>query len=63
MAIGRPIHGRGDAMTGQLTGTSRRCQLESCLGRRYGARWPEGSLTWPCSKGLREREDGELQIV
>jgi hypothetical protein len=64
METGRRLHGRDDAMIGQLTGTSRRCQLEGCLGRRYGVRWPDGSLTWPCSKGLFKRPgDGELQIT
>jgi hypothetical protein len=62
MTANRPIHGRDEAMLGKLTGTSRRCQLEGCLGRRYGARWPDGTLSWPCSKGLFDRPDGQLQI-
>jgi hypothetical protein len=62
MTAGRPIHARDDAMIGQLTGTSQRCRLEGCLGRRYGARWPDGTLTWPCSKGLFNRPDRQLQI-
>lgn len=28
------------------------CTLEGCRGRRYGTRWPDGSLTWPCGKGM-----------
>jgi hypothetical protein len=64
MLAERPIHGRNDAVVGALTGTSRRCQLEGCTGRRYGARWsPGGDITWPCSKGIFERPDGELQIA
>jgi len=28
------------------------CQLESCEGRRLAVRWPDGTLTWPCVRGM-----------
>jgi hypothetical protein len=37
---------------GRLTGGSRNCRLEGCTGRRLEVRWPDGKLTWPCSKGM-----------
>lgn len=48
---------------GRLTGGSRFCRLESCTGRRLGVRWPDGKLTWPCTKGLVLREDGQYHIL
>lgn len=38
---------------GKTTGKTRCCQLEGCLGVRIGTRWPDGRITWPCSKGMR----------
>ncbi len=38
---------------GHTTGTFRACQLEGCTGTRVGVRWPDGKLTWPCTKGMR----------
>jgi hypothetical protein len=37
---------------GVLTGSSRRCQLEGCLGVRLYVRWDDGKLTMPCTKGM-----------
>lgn len=52
----------GRGKPGALTGTTRHCRLEGCTGRRLGVRWPDGKITWPCSKGLILRKDGEYQI-
>jgi hypothetical protein len=40
---------------GRVVGT-KACTLESCGGIRLGVRWPDGRLTWPCSKGLTARD-------
>lgn len=37
---------------GKPTGGTRSCTLEGCRGNRIGVRWPDGKLTWPCSKGM-----------
>ena len=37
---------------GQTTGKWKHCSLSGCAGFRYGVRWPDGRITWPCSKGL-----------
>ena len=62
---GRRIYSRVPfSITGVLTGKIRRCQLEGCVGRRLGVRWDDNrKVTWPCSKGLRGRSDGSLEIV
>ncbi len=59
---GTRVYGLNAIEYGVTTGGTRKCQMEGCLGRRYGVRWPDGKMTWPCSKGLRDRDDGSLQI-
>lgn len=44
---------RDRKLRGVLTGGSRRCQLEGCTGRKLGVRWPDGKITWPCTKGMQ----------
>ena len=39
--------------------SSRRCSLEGCTGRQLGVRWPDKSITWPCTKGMRQLEEKE----
>ena len=48
---------------GLRTGGIRHCALEGCTGVRVGVRWPDGKLTWPCTKGLHQRLDGDWQIA
>jgi hypothetical protein len=36
---------------GRVVG-ERPCQLEACGGTRLAVRWPNGHLTWPCTKGM-----------
>ena len=43
---------RDRKLRGKLTGGTRDCQLAGCRGIRLGVRWPDGTLTWPCSKGI-----------
>lgn len=47
----------------QRTGGTRQCGMEGCRGLRIGTRWPDGKITFPCSKGLTQRADGDWQIV
>lgn len=49
-------------LTGQLTGGERQCTLEGCNGPRVGIRWNDGTLTWPCIKGI-EFINGKQQIM
>lgn len=50
--------GQKPVLVGRTTGTARQCQLEGCRGLRIGVRWPDGHITWPCSKGLEDTADG-----
>lgn len=63
--IGKPnphVYTRCGTVKGIATGAWHRCQLAGCTGRRLTVRWP-GQITYPCTKGLKERADGALQIV
>ncbi len=48
---------------GTTTGGKYPCRLDGCTGQRIGVRWPDGSITFPCSQGLKYRDDGHLQIM
>ncbi len=62
MDKGTRMYNREGTEFGLATGGTRKCQMESCLGIRVGVRWPDGQLTWPCSKGLIDRDDGMFQL-
>lgn len=53
---------RGGRLRGRLTGGHRVCPLEGCHGARLGVRWPDGRLTWPCTKGMSQCADGHWEI-
>jgi len=48
---------------GTLTGGEHHCTLEGCRGLRLAVRWPDGHMTFPCSKGMRVRADGDYEIL
>lgn len=52
-----------EKVAGVLTGNSRRCNLEGCNGLRLSVRWPDGHHTFPCTKGMEIRDDGQWQIL
>lgn len=54
---------RGHNIYGVATGGTRACALEGCSGKRVCVRWPDGKHTWPCSKGLKQNEDGSWEII
>jgi hypothetical protein len=58
----QPILSRDGTATGTLTGATRRCQMEGCRGEQLLAVWPDGTRTWPCTKGLKTTPDGTYQI-
>lgn len=53
----RFLRSRDGALKGEVTSSSRRCQLEGCNGRRLRVKWPDGSITYPCTKGLTGTEE------
>jgi len=59
--LGGPVFGRGGTMSGHVVGY-KDCTLEGCRGRLLGVRWPDGKLTWPCSKGCEVTREGTWKI-
>lgn len=58
----RAVLSRDGALRGTATGSTKRCQLAGCTGRRYFVRWPDGRYSWPCSKGIVPEPDGTWRI-
>lgn len=52
------IYNRDGTEKGECRGTYHRCRMEGCNGLRITVRWPEGRITYPCSKGLEPFEGG-----
>lgn len=63
MEIGKTAVVSRDGKTRGVVVGTRRCQLSGCTGVCAGVRWPDGKLTWPCSKGMQVRKSGELKII
>ena len=49
---GIAVLGRDGKLEGKTTGAAYACQMDGCTGRRMGVRWPDGKITYPCSKGM-----------
>lgn len=60
---GSIVWSRGRDYEGATTGTFRGCQMEGCRGTRIGVRWPDGKMTWPCTKGMILHENGIWEII
>ena len=56
------VYARNGRSYGRIIGGGGPCRLEGCSGIRISVRWPDGTLTRPCSEGLWRRKDGHLQI-
>lgn len=54
MELPRTILSRDRKQRGHPTGGTRHCQMAGCTGLRIAVRWPDGKLTWPCTKGMVE---------
>ncbi|MEW5936010.1 MAG: hypothetical protein AB1816_20705 [Bacillota bacterium] len=59
----RVVRSRDGGLEGAVTGRTWRCRLEGCRGVRVEVRWPDGTVTRPCSAGMREVEPGVWQIL
>lgn len=56
------VQNRDGTVTGKVVGRGRLCQLEGCGGWAVSVRWPDGTLTRPCSKGMDEVTDTTWRI-
>ena len=60
--VGDPFLMRDGTTEGRVVGY-RDCTLEGCRGTRIGVRWPDGKLTWPCSKGCTTTHGGIWKVA
>lgn len=60
--LGKRLWNRDGTIVGTITGTNR-CRLDGCGGDRLHVQWPDRRRTYPCAKGCRVRDDGDLQII
>lgn len=57
------VYGSGGTPKGEYRGETRRACFDGCRGRRVAVKWPDGTMTYPCTRGLEVRKDGNLQIA
>jgi len=59
---GKAVFSNNGTEKGIASGRTSRCRMEGCNGLRVSTKWSDGKTTYPCSKGLINRPDGQLQI-
>lgn len=64
-AVWRPqrVYAAGGEEVAEPTGAERVCAIEGCLGVELALRWPDGEGTWVCTKALRDRPGGDVEIA
>jgi hypothetical protein len=50
------------SMVGTPTGSEHACSMDGCRGARISTRWPDGRISFPCSRGLVAGSNGNLRI-
>ena len=63
IAADTPVRSREGADRGKATGNTHHCSMHGSNGVRVSVRWPDGRLTFPCSKGMRTRKNGDWEIL
>ena len=48
---------------GHFTRGGYSCKLQDCSGTRFGVRWQDGTITFPCSEGMNTDILGEWTIL
>jgi len=64
--VGKKCYGRAgtdcEGTAGEITNVSH-CHLSGCSGTRLHVKWPDGKRTYPCAKGCKVRDDGNMEIL
>ena len=58
----RSVRSRNGKTTGRPTGGLHPCTLEGCRGSRVAVRWPNGQITFPCTRGMNATKRGDWRI-
>ena len=62
MEKNKTVYSSDTKFKGLTTGSEFPCRMEGCRGMRIGVRWNDGTITFPCTKGLTE-VNGKLKIM
>ncbi len=60
------IHRNQAIGTGYLVGGKYPCQMEGCRGSQLATRWPDGTITYPCTREMVytiEEREGEWRML
>ena len=57
------VHSRDREQRGVATGNTHECAMYGCSGLRVSVRWPDGRITFPCSKGMTVRKNGDWEFL
>ena len=60
---GTPVVSRDGKDIGHATGSTHMCSQHGCNGVRVSVRWPDGAITFPCSKGMSEGKKGTWKLL
>ena len=63
MTTNQVVWDRNMTEKGLTTGASPPCRQVECIGQRLYVKWPDGSITAPCTKGMYRSEKGEWVIL
>ncbi len=50
-------------LQGYVTGVQFPCRMTGCNGLRIPTRWPDGRISYPCSKGMDQLPNGDWKIL
>lgn len=57
------VHSSTGVEVGRATGNYHECSMHGCGGQRVSVRWPNGQITFPCSKGMIKERGGDWRLM
>jgi len=57
-----PVWSRSRGHHGHLTGRTRKCFINGCVGVRAAVQWGDGRVSWPCAIQVVQLADGDFQL-
>jgi hypothetical protein len=60
---GVTVIARGGGLKGVYLRTTNKPCFEGCEGKRVSVRWPDGSITYPCTAGMDMSDEREWLIT
>jgi len=57
------VESQNGEQEGIFTGHEKSCRMEGCRGIRLRVVWPDGGITWPCTRGLEPITEERSRIM